>query len=137
MKSRITLAVLLAIFTGCATSNEKPQDHKPKADEAQYLASVASQSLGPAGIVRFLKEHCCEGVYVEDIDPSIMWTDEQVAELRKMTGDNSAAAPVVSTQNESECNGKSTVGREARHLLKGIEAKKYPLAGCSLKNQNF
>ncbi|GEM_PF-3665655 len=134
MKIFLTLAALSAIFTGCATSNVKPQDSKPKADEAQYLASVASQSLGPVGIINFLKEHCCDGVYVEDIDPSIMWTDEQVSELRKMTGDSSAAAPVVNTQNESDCNGKSTVGREVKHLLKGIEAKKYPLAECSLRN---
>lgn len=134
MKKYLVLAALSAIFVGCATSNVKPQDSKPKTDEAQYLASVASQSLGPAGIINFLKEHCCDGVYIEDIDPSIMWTDEQMAELRKMTGDSTSAAPVVSTQNASECNGKSTVGREAKHLLKGIEAKKYPLAECSLRN---
>lgn len=133
MNKYLVLATILAFFTGCATSSEKSQESRPKADEAQYLASVASQSLGPAGMVNFLKEHCCEGVYVEEIDPSIMWTDEQVAELQKLTGDNSPAAPVVRTQSDFDCIGKSTVGREARHLLKGIEAKKYPLAECSLE----
>jgi len=132
----IILLLTLISLTSCATLEDRRKEEFYNSSPAGFTEVVTSKRLSklkPIQIIRLLKKNCCDAVMVE---PTAVtnWTQEDMAEIRLMLGDQTFVAPVASTSGTYSCRGPtymSTVDREVQHLIRAFKEKTYPLAQCS------
>lgn len=123
-------------LTSCGTLEDRRREEFYISSPAGFTEVVTSKrlyKLKPIQIIRLLKKNCCDAIMIE---PSSVtnWTEEDIAEIRPMLGDESFVAPVASTSGTYSCRGPrymSTVDREVQHLIQAFKEKTYPLAQCS------
>lgn len=121
-------AVTVCLLMGCAAVVTRAPS-----GTLQMLSGKQLSVMTPVQVLQILKEGCCRGILVEPTQVSF-WGNQNIAELQAYVHDPTPAAPVVSSFSSIPCNQPkfvSTVGREAKHLIKAIKEHRYPLANCS------
>lgn len=133
---KLLLLIFLFTLTSCGTLEDRRREDFYNSSPAGFTEVITSKRLSklkPIQIIRLLKKNCCDAIMVE---PSAItsWTEEDMAAIKPMLGDESFVAPVASTSGTYSCRGPrymSTVDREVQHLMKAFKEKTYPLAQCS------
>jgi hypothetical protein len=95
--------------------------------------------LRPLQFLQHLKTNCCEPVSVMDAPPNWV-TKDDVIELSKYIGSEEKAAPVYSLASSIIPRHASTIGAEARFLIRGYHEQRYPPAlhsGMTLTKQEL
>lgn len=134
MKSILLISLLT--LTSCATLEDRRREAFYNSSPAGFTEVITAKKLSklkPIQILRILKKSCCDAVMIE---PSAVtdWTEDDIAAIKPMLGDQSFVAPVASTSGTYSCRGPtymSTMDREAQHLILAYKEKTYPLAQCS------
>ena len=135
MKKLILICTTILI-TSCSSLEDHRREEFYKNSPAGFTEVINSKRMArlkPVQIIQLLKKNCCDAIMIQ---PTTItnWTEEDMAPIRQMLGDENFVAPVASTSGTYSCRGPSymsTVDREARHLLMAFKEKNYPLAQCS------
>lgn len=146
MKKVVLLFICSILILGCSSNSHKfhrvvkteavnDANRLPSSELNSFdLTSSQLLKMKPVEIVEYLKNDCCDTRLIETTEIKNLWTEEDILELKKYMDDESPSSSVVKSTSSVHCKGerfRSSVKREAMHLLMALEKGFYPVSQCS------